>query len=84
MSDNRTILVADDDRRPAQEVLGGLRFEVGGELGVDVPPAGVDGPDHLGERAGRRGLGQEPDHARGQCPLEVSGPAVAGHDDDPR
>src|SRR6478609_2418147 len=52
----------------------------GGELGVDVPPAGVNGTDDFGEDLPGDGLGQEPANPSGQRAFEVPRPAVAGDD----
>src|SRR5690606_10503449 len=41
------------------------------------------GADDLGEPLGADGLGDESAHPRRERPLEVSGPAVAGHDQHP-
>jgi hypothetical protein len=53
---------------------------VGGEFGVDVAAAAVDGAHHVGQYLCRDGLRQESAHSGGECPLEVSGPPVAGED----
>src|ERR1700732_2665500 len=54
---------------------------VGGEFGVDVAAAAVDGAYHVGQDLGRDGLGQEPADAGGEGPFEMPGPAVAGQDE---
>jgi hypothetical protein len=53
----------------------------GGELGVEVASAAVHGADDVGEDVRGDRLGEEPAHTGGQCPLEVTGPSVAGDDD---
>ena len=64
--------------RGERRVAGGDRL--GGELGVDVPPAGVHDPHHLGEGGGRGGLRQEAVDPAGEGALEVAGAPVAGDD----
>src|SRR5271166_205594 len=54
---------------------------VGGEFGVDVAAAAVDGAYHVGQDLGRDGLGQEPADAGGEGPFEMPGPSVAGQDE---
>ena len=54
---------------------------VGGEFGVDVAAATVDGAYHVGQDLGRDGLGQEPATPAARALFEMPWPSVAGEDE---